>query len=187
MSKSYSFNNYLSGAMDNIDIYRIKSSPNLLRRPENIQELTDSIRQKGLLQPILVRTKDRYYEIVAGNRRYQACKALRYKKITCHVVELSDKEAFEISLIENLQRKTLSPLEEAQAFKAYISDFGWGGRADLAAKIGKSASYITKRIKLLNLPSDVLNSIQQRAITISVAEELCTIGDQETTSELSEL
>jgi|ERR1051325_6199341 ParB family transcriptional regulator, chromosome partitioning protein len=188
MSKLHSFSNFLTGIIDNVEISKIKTGPNLLRQGENnIQELANSIRQKGLLQPILVRTKDGFYEIVAGSRRYEACKTLHYKKITCHIVEINDKEAFELSLIENLQRKTLSSLEEAQAFKTYISDFGWGGMADLAAKIGKSASYITKRIKLLNLPTEVLNSIKEHTITISVAEELCSIKDQETRSELSKL
>jgi ParB family transcriptional regulator, chromosome partitioning protein len=64
------------------------------------------------------------------------------KKIPCHILELDDKNAFEISLVENIHRKTLSPIEEAEAFKAYISDFGWGGMSDLATKIGKSKSYI---------------------------------------------
>jgi hypothetical protein len=70
-------------------------------------------------------------------------------------VELDDKETFEISLIENVQRQTLSPIEEAQAFKIYVTDYGWGGVSDLSTRIGKSASYITKRIKLLDLPKDV--------------------------------
>lgn len=177
----------LPGLIEDIDISKIKPSKNLLRFPQNIQDLQASIRQRGLLQPILLRTKDKHYEIVAGNRRYHACKGLHFKKIPSHIVELSDKEAFEVSLIENVQRKTLSPLEEAHAFKTYIADFGWGGMADLAEKIGKSASYITKRVKLLKLPQDILDSIKDCTINISIAEELCNVKDEMKRSELSEI
>jgi ParB family transcriptional regulator, chromosome partitioning protein len=82
-----------------------------------------------------------------------------WKKIACHIIAFDACHiiAFEVSLIENIQRKTISPLDEANAFKAYVSDFGWGGVSDLASKIGKSLSYITKRIRLLNLTQDVLD------------------------------
>jgi ParB family transcriptional regulator, chromosome partitioning protein len=139
------------------------------------------------LQPILVRTLDGYFEVVAGNRRYCACKALGWKKIACHIIELDDKEAFEVSLIENIQRMTLSPLDEATAFKAYVTDFGWGGVTDLASRIGKSLSYITKRIKLLNLPSDVLESIMNRRLDPSLAEELLSVKDGNKQSVLANL
>jgi ParB family chromosome partitioning protein len=76
MSKFSALNNLLPGLIEDIDIYKIKHSQNLLRSPQSIEDLTISIRQRGLLQPILVRAKDSYYEIVAGNRRYQACKGL---------------------------------------------------------------------------------------------------------------
>jgi ParB family chromosome partitioning protein len=84
---------------------KIKYSPKSLRTGHaTIEELVDSIRAKGLLQPIVVRPKDAHFEIVAGNRRCKACEVLRWKKITCHVVNLDDKQAFEASLIENIQR-----------------------------------------------------------------------------------
>ena len=102
-----------------IDILNIIKSPFPLRDDlSEIDALASSIKQKGLLQPILVRTKE-LYEIVAGNRRYQACKSLGWRRIACHIADLNDKDAFEISLIENVQRKTLTALEEAHAFKRY--------------------------------------------------------------------
>ncbi|MGA9150979.1 MAG: ParB/RepB/Spo0J family partition protein [Candidatus Nitrosopolaris sp.] len=116
--------------------YFKKQSKNIRHNVPDTEELAKSIQQKGLLQPILVRTLDGYFEIVAGNRRFCACKALGWKKIACHIIELVDKQAFEVSLVENIQRKTISPLDEANAFKAYVSDFGWGGVSDLASKIG---------------------------------------------------
>jgi ParB family chromosome partitioning protein len=130
---------------------------------------------------------DDHYEIVAGNRRFLACKYLGWKKIGCHIIELDDKRAFEISLVENIQKKTLSPVEEATAFKVYVADFGWGGVSDLSARIGKSVSYITKRIKLLNLPSDVLQSITNNRIETSIAEELLSIKDKDRQSMLANL
>jgi len=176
------------GIIEDIEIYRIRepSFPLRLKHSE-LNQLASSIKQKGLLQPIIVRSKEAQFEIVAGNRRYNACKMLGWRKITCHVVELGDKEAFEVSLTENVQRKTLSSLEEAQAFKTYVSDFGWGGVSDLGIRLGKSASYITKRIRLLELPSDVLDSISESVIGTSVAEELCSIKDKSKQSELAEL
>ena len=119
-------------------------------------DLSYSIREKGLLQPILVRSVDSFYEIIAGHRRYNACKKLGWRKIICHIVEMDDKDAFEISLIENIQRKNLNPIEEAQAYKVYVLNFGWGGISDLASRIGTSISYIDKRLRLLDLPEHVV-------------------------------
>jgi ParB family chromosome partitioning protein len=117
---------------------KIRPPSNLVRGVSSdqllIDELASSIRQNGLLQPIIVRMQDNSFEIVAGNRRYNACKRLGWRKILCHVVELEDREAFEFALTENIQRRTLDPLEEAKAFKVYVQDFGWGGVSALAAK-----------------------------------------------------
>jgi ParB family chromosome partitioning protein len=172
--------------MEDIEIHKIRLSPSLLRpRTTDLDDLINSIRQRGLLQPIIVRLKDEHFEIVAGNRRYTACKSLGWRKIICHVVELSDKESFEISLIENVQRKTLTPLEEGKAYRKYVSDYGWGGVSELAERLGKSVAYITKRIKLLDLPSDIIDSISGSLICPSVAEELCTVKDKEKQSVLA--
>jgi ParB family transcriptional regulator, chromosome partitioning protein len=191
MSKSRleasSFSSIIPGYIVDLDLSKIKQSKNIRRNISGTEELAESIEQKGLLQPILVRTLDGYFEIVAGNRRFCACKALGWKKIACHIIELDDKQAFEVSLIENVQRKSLSPLDEATAFKAYVSDFGWGGVSDLASKIGKSLSYVTKRIKLLDLPSDVLESIMNHMLDTSIAEELLSIKDRNKQSTLANL
>jgi ParB family transcriptional regulator, chromosome partitioning protein len=175
------------GVIEDINISKIQDTKNVRNKIENTEELSISIQQKGLLQPILVRTVEGYFEIVAGNRRFQACKTLGWKKIACHVLELDDKQAFEVSLVENIQRKTLSPLDEASAFKAYVSDYGWGGVSELASRIGKSVSYITKRIKLLKLPNDVLETITSHTLDTSVAEELFSIKDKAKQSEIAGL
>jgi len=179
----------MPGLIEDVDIFGIKSSQIPLRSHlTNIEQLAQSIKEKGLLQPIVIRPDNTgSFEIVAGNRRFNACKLLAWRKIPCHIVEIDDKEAFEISLIENIQRKALNPIEEAEAFKKYVSDFGWGGVSDLARKIGRSPAYITKRIKLLDLPEDVLEAILKSAISKSVAEELFSVKDKSRQSKLSEL
>ena len=176
--------------LEDISITRIKEATNQLRFGfDSNTDLVLSIRQKGLLQPILIRTiNDRYFEVVAGNRRLKACRILGWKKIACHVVQLNDQEAFELSLIENIQRRSLNPIEEGQAFKKYVSEFGWGGVSDLAEKIGKSVSYVTKRTKLLELPSDILDSVKDLTINASGSgRSLLSTSDKEKQSELAEL
>lgn len=189
MAKALSSSNLIAGIIEDIDIYRIRQPPEYYRSTSsNIIELANSIRQKGLLQPVIVRTKqERYFEMVAGNRRLQACKSLGWRKIICHIVELDDKQAFEISLIENIHRKSLNPIEEAQAFRSYVKELGWGGISDLASKIGKSISYVDKRLKLLDLPPEIIKSISNSTISTSVAEELSFIDDTSKQIELAKI
>ncbi|HKI08446.1 MAG TPA: ParB/RepB/Spo0J family partition protein [Nitrososphaeraceae archaeon] len=188
MSKTIS-SNALLGVIDDIPISKLRAPKSQLRSlAMNLDELVGSIRQRGLLQPIVVRgLEDQYYQIIAGYRRYQACKRLSWRKITCNIVELDDKGSFELSLIENIQRETLNPIDEARAFKIYISEFGWGGVSDLAKKIGKSPSYVTKRIELLDLPSEVIQSVVDSTVLPSIAEELYGIKDPAKQSELAHL
>ena len=153
----------------------------------NLADLSYSIKEKGLLQPILVRNIQLHYEIIAGHRRYEACKKLGWRKIICHIVELDDREAYEVALIENIQRKTLNPIEEAEAYKKYVTDFGWGGFTDLAHRIGKSKSYLNKRVRLLELPSYVIDSVSRSSINTSTAEELLPLRDKKQQSKLAAL
>lgn len=169
----------LSSISEDIDIRDIVLSPNNLRNETNdIQSLIDSVGNIGLLQNIVVRTVDDHYEIIAGVRRYHACRKLGWKKIPCNIVELDSKTAFEISLVENIQRHSLTVLQECTAFKKYVTDFGWGSISDLAKKLSKSPSYISKRMRLLELPAEVLKLISESEIEISTAEELLTIKDK---------
>ena len=139
---------------------------------ESIKELSLSIKKHGLLQPIIVRPINRGFEIVAGHRRFQACKLLRWKTIPALVKDASDKDAFEIQLVENIQRKTLDPIEEAQAFKVYVTDYGWGGVSYLADTIMKSEQYVSSRLQLLNLPQNVIDKVKSGELKVSHAFEL---------------
>lgn len=169
----------LSGIFEEIDVRDILLSPNNLRNETNdIQSLIDSIGKIGLLQHIIVRTVDDHYEIIAGVRRYHACRKLGWKNIPCSIVELDSKSAFEVSLIENIQRHSLTVLQECLAFKKYVNDFGWGSVSDLAKKLSKSPSYVSKRMRLLELPVEVLRLVSESEIEISTAEELLTIKDK---------
>jgi ParB family chromosome partitioning protein len=162
---------------------------NQIREVDNLNGLMRSILEKGLLQPVIVRmiNDKNYYEIVAGYRRYSACKKLGWKKIPCQILDLTDIEAFEISIVENVQRKTLNPIDEAKAFKKYVYDNGWGSVSALASKLGKSVAYITKRIMLLDLPSDVTKAINENLLVPSIAEELFSIKKEDEKSKLAKL
>jgi ParB family chromosome partitioning protein len=127
------------------------------------ETLTNSIREHGLLQPILVRPLGHGFEIVAGHRRFQTCR------------EMTDKHAFEIQLTENIQRKSMDPIEEAEAFRRYVVDFGWGGVSELAKKIGKSEEYVSHRIQLLKLSPEIKEQIIRSNLNVSQALELTTI------------
>lgn len=172
-----------------LNLSELRPPLNQIREIDNLNGLMRSILENGLLQPIIVRmiNNRNHYEIVAGYRRYSACKKLGWKKIPCQIVDLTDIEAFEISIVENVQRKTLNPLDEAKAFKKYVYDNGWGSASELATKLGKSVPYITKRIMLLDLPSDVTRVINENLLVPSIAEELFSIKKEDEKSKLAKL
>lgn len=138
--------------------------------------LLRSIGEQGLLQPIVVRPLTNGFEIVAGHRRYQACRILRWRFIACKICEMSDARAFEIQITENIQRKSMNPIEEAEAFRKYVTGFGWGGIGELSRRIGKSEEYVSHRMQLLNLPDNVKNQIILNQIKLSQAIELTSIS-----------
>ncbi len=167
--------------IDSVDLKLITLPKNLLRTPaEGIDELVSSIREKGLIHPILVRPIGRRFDVVAGARRFEACRKLRWGRIPCIIRDVSDKNAYEISLIENIQRRTMNAVEEARAFKIYIENCGWGSESQLARKIGKSQEYVSQRISLLSLSDSVQQKIAQRELSVSVAREIATLKDPET-------
>lgn len=118
---------------------------------EALDSLSASIKENGVLQPILIRKKNKGYEIVAGERRWRASKNAGLSTIPALVIEGDDKNALESGLIENIQREDLTPIEEAKAYKRLIDDFGYT-QQDISLKIGKSRSHIANTIRLLSLP-----------------------------------
>jgi|TARA_B100000315_G_scaffold174935_1_gene163447 ParB family chromosome partitioning protein len=169
----------LVGFLDEVKLNRTHLSKQSLRTDlGDLDELMLSIDKVGLLQPIVIRPIADKYEVVAGNRRFEACRRLRWIKIPCHIVELDDKEAFEISLVENVQRNMLNTIEEAKAFSRYVEENGWGSVSDLARRIGKNQVYVSKRLRLLKLPEDVQMAISENRISPSIGEEIMSLEEE---------
>jgi ParB family transcriptional regulator, chromosome partitioning protein len=149
--------------------------------------LVSSIREHGLLQPILIRPLAHGFEIVAGHRRFQACRSLRWRFVPCKLREMSDKQAYELQLTENIQRKSMDPIEEAEAFRRYVIDFGWGGVSELAKKLGMSEEYVSHRIQLLKLPDDIRQQILTERLNVSQAIELSNIPSERQSEIISQV
>jgi ParB family transcriptional regulator, chromosome partitioning protein len=171
---------------ESLPVKGIKPSRNSVREHEmssageyTIRELAASMHQHGLLYPIIVKPIEDGFEIVAGNRRFEACRLLHWKYIPAKVRELSEKDAFEIQLIENIQRMTMNPIEEARAFKKYTLEFGWGGESELARIISRSQQYVSNRIQLLRLPKTIIDEISQNRLKVSHALEIVNLDEKE--------
>jgi ParB family transcriptional regulator, chromosome partitioning protein len=166
------------GLTDSVDTKLIVPPRAPLRKyNEDIDELVASVRENGLIEPIIVRPVGGLFEVVAGARRFEACKRLRWSRIPSIIRNLSDKDAYEMSLTENIQRRTMNAVEEALAFKHYVEQKGWGGESILAKKLGKSQEYVSQRISLLSLPRRVKERIIRRQISPSIALEVVRVPD----------
>lgn len=139
------------------------------------ESLKNSLREHGMLQPIIVRPLEQGFEIVAGHRRFFACKSLRWRFVPCKIYDLSDQRAYEIQLSENIQRKSMDPIEEAEAYQKYVTRYGWGGVSQLAKKIGKSEEYVSHRMQLLKLSDFIKEKIVSNSLSVSQAIEMTTI------------
>jgi ParB family transcriptional regulator, chromosome partitioning protein len=175
------------GLTDSVDTKLIFPPESPLRDyRDGLDDLTSSIKEKGLIEPIVVRPIGGTFEVVAGVRRFEACKRLRWSRVPCIIRNLSDKDAYEMSLTENIQRKTMNAVEEALAFRRYVDMRGWGGESVLAKKLGKSQEYISQRLSLLSLPKPVKQRIIRRQINPSVAVEIARVSDPQTQIALSQ-
>lgn len=166
--------------MREIPIARILANPaqpRLSYDEDSLTELADSIREHGVLQPILVRPAGSEYELVAGERRWRASKLAERETIPAIVVDFDAQTALEVSIIENLQREDVSPLEEASMFRKMTEVFGYSVR-QLAQKVGKDKGYVENRLRLTDAPADVRELVSLRKDTISHAYELMKIGDE---------
>ncbi|MCK4912300.1 MAG: ParB/RepB/Spo0J family partition protein [Candidatus Omnitrophica bacterium] len=137
-----------------------------------LRDLTGSIKDKGFIQPIVVREVDGgIYEIVAGERRYQAAKSLGLKEIPTIIKELNDKDAFVLAIVENLQRQDLNPIEEADAFKRLIEDFEFS-LEDVAKFVGKDKTTVVNTLRLLKLPEKIKEAVRKGMITRTQARTI---------------
>ena len=141
---------------------------------ENLHDLTNSIKERGVIQPIIVRksnSNDSQYEIIAGERRWLAAKKAGLHDIPVVVTEADDLKSLEFAIVENVQRHDLNPLEEAQGYKRLIDEFSYD-QEKVSKFIGKSRSYITNSLRLLNLPSEALQFVEEKKISAGHAKIL---------------
>ena len=156
------------------DIIPNKYQPRKNFDEENLEDLTNSIKERGVIQPIIVRHSKGEtvkYEIIAGERRWLAARKAGLHEIPVVVTEADDLKSLEFAIVENVQRHDLNPLEEAQGYKRLIDEFSYD-QEKVSKFIGKSRSYITNTLRLLNLPSDVIKLIEDRKITAGHAKIL---------------
>jgi len=161
-----------------------QDQPRTIFEEDSLQELADSIREHGLLQPILVKETSDGYEIIAGERRWRAAQMAGLSKITAVIKEITESEAAEISLIENLQRDDLTVIEEARAYKHILEQHGYK-QEELAKKIGKSRAHIANTMRILGLSEYVLNLIEQRKLSAGHARALLSLENIEEQDELA--
>ena len=168
------------GGVRNIDVERITPNPEqprLAMEQSSLDELSASIREHGVLQPILVRPLDNgEFQLIAGERRWRASKAAGLATIPALVEEIDDDTALEISIIENLQREDLSPLDEAAMYDRMVRDHGYSVRR-LAQKLGKDKGYLENRLRLADAPAEVRELVSLRKDTLSHAYELMKVED----------
>ena len=170
--------NILSKNLINLSLDKIKPAkyqPRQAMDQKELEELAKSIKDKGVIQPIVVRKMDdQCYEIVVGERRYQASKSLGSKEIPAIIKELDDEDAYTLAIIENLQRKDLNPMEEAQAFKHLIDEFEFS-LEDVARIVVKDKTTVANALRLLKLPDNIQKAVREEKITRTQARTILSV------------
>mgnify|MGYP005831450289 CR=1 FL=1 len=165
-----------------IDIHSIRLNPRQPRKmfdKDKLDELADSIREHGVIEPVIVRpTDDGAYELVAGERRFRATVLAGLQSIPAVVRVVDDRQSLELALIENLQREDISPLECAEAYRRLMDEFGLT-QEQIAERVGKNRSTIANTLRLLNLPPEILESLSKGEITEGHARALLSVNDTE--------
>jgi len=162
-----------------LNLEEIKPNPLQPRKDfdsQSLEELVASIKEKGILQPIIVRRQKDGYELIAGERRLKAAKLLNLNKIPSIIRESKDEESLQLSLIENLQRRDLNPIEEAYAYKDLMERFNLS-QEEIAKVIGKARTTIANTLRLLNLPKEIQEEIRKGRISFGHAKVLLEIED----------
>ncbi len=170
-----------SGKKDRIalsDLFPGRFQPRKIFDDAELNELAESIQRNGVLQPILVKKRDagRGYEIIAGERRWRASKQVKLRDIPVIILDIDDKQAMEIALVENIQRQNLKVLEEAEGYKKLIKEFDYT-QEQLADVIGKSRSYVTNILRLNSLPDEVKNHLNDGKISTGHARAILSAPD----------
>lgn len=161
-----------------------KNQPRKNFNEDALQELADSIKQFGIIQPLVVQKKDKYYEIIAGERRWRAARIAGLKEVPVIIKDYSDQQVMEIALIENIQREDLNPIEEAQAYKRLIDEYNLK-QDEVATKVSKSRAAVTNSMRLLKLSEKVQEMLVEEMISSGHARALLAIDDEESQYELA--
>ena len=164
-------------AIQHIKLDDIMANPGQPRKsfdPETLQELADSIKKQGVIQPVIVEKHDGRYVIVAGERRVRASRLAGLDEIPVIVKTFTEGQRLEVALIENIQRENLNPIEEAKAYR-YLMDRSKLNQEDLSARLGKKRSTIANSVRLLNLPKQAQNALISRAITAGHARAILSV------------
>jgi len=159
------------------DIVPNRFQPRTIFSEEDLEHLKDSIIEQGILQPVLVRKQNDKYELIAGERRFRAARRANINRIPAIIRNLSDEQVLEVSIIENIQRANLNPLEEAEAYHRLITEFEYTQEM-VAQKIGKNRSTITNFLRLRKLPGAISQSLSQNQISMGHARALLGAGTQ---------
>src|SRR5215471_1923130 len=163
-----------------IDIDRILPNSHQPRKTfeeESLNELADSIRERGLVQPIVVRPlEDGFFQLIAGERRWRASQRAGLSRVPAVIREAGEHAALELALIENLQREDLNPMEEAQAYERLITDFGLT-QEEVARRVGKNRATIANMLRLLRLPPEVQQWLRENRLTTGHAKALLSLSD----------
>ena len=161
-----------------------KDQPRKQFNADRLQELAESIRQHGIVEPLVVVKRDKFYEIVAGERRWRAAKSAGIKEVPVVIKEYTDQQIVEIALIENIQREDLNPIEEARAYEQLIKEYSLK-QDEVAEKVSKSRTAITNSLRLLNLDTRVQDMLIDECISSGHARALLAIEDREEQYELA--
>jgi len=170
-------------------IEEIRPNPHQPRKhfdEAKLQELSDSIKEKGILEPLLVRKVSDGYELIVGERRWRAAQKAGLKEVPVLIKEFDERAALEISLIENLQREDLNPIEEAEAYRRLIEEFHLSHEA-LSLRIGKDRTTITNALRLLKLPPEIKEHLLQNRLSPGHARAILSLEDQEKQKQLCQL
>ena len=169
-----------SGNLKMLPLHRVEPNPDQPRQDfseEELQSLSDSIAEHGILQPLTVReAKDGYYQIVAGERRWRAARMAGLMEVPALIVEADDEKAMELALIENLQRQDLNPVEEALGYQSLLSDYGLT-QEEAAKKVGKSRPAVANALRLLGLDPEILEMVRNGKLSPGHARAILSLKD----------
>ncbi len=166
-------------------IHPLNGQPRRNFAEEALKKLADSIKQDGVIQPVVVRKKDNEYELIAGERRWRAAGIAGLKNIPAIIKELSDEDSFTIALVENIQRQDLTPLEEARAYEKLLKEYNLT-QEQLAARVGKERSTIANTLRLLQLPAEIMPLVDGGAISAGHARAILSLSSPKSQKALAE-